>query len=393
MREALLETGTIPGADAYPFPFQLVHDDFDDWTTFELSGFALGGAASKFGSINVDVVSYHDRIMNIPADWTANGDVDGWPVKLHDYSPTGELFVDYSDFTYAREDAFSGCVTYLDPANWKAGYKVEPLLEAVRFTEATTKHANIAAYAQLAEDARAVVLFIHDFEPVIAHADAPGLETCDAQQDLAAELNGDGIVAPTDPSGPSKPSDPVDTTSPTKPGKQQGSPWRDLAEDNVHYDDILALALDGIFKGYEDGTFRPANPVTRGQVASVLARTMDLEGLEPATPTFSDIAGSVHEASIEALVEAGVIEGFADGTFRPSDPVRRDQTASLLGRWLGVEEVVDGPFAEVSANSVHAGYINALYAEGVIKGKTDTAFDPRSDIRRDQFAALVSRAR
>lgn len=394
MRESLLERGTIPGAEAYPFPFRLTHEDFDDWSTWELSAFALGGAASKFGSINVDVVAYHDRIMNIPVDWDTNGDVAGWPVKIRGAAETDELFVDYSDLAYSREDTFPGCVTYLDPATWKAGYKVEPLLEAVAFSAKTPKQDNLAGYAQLAEDARAVILFIHGFEPVIAAADAPGLETCAAQRRLADQLNGDGVVTPTEPTKPTKPTEPVDTTSPTEPGRnQQGSPWKDLAPDNVHYDDVLALALDGILEGYEDGTFRPANPVTRGQVASVLARTMELEGRKPATPTFSDIVGSVHEANIEALVEAGVIEGFPDGTFRPSAPVRRDQTASLVGRWLGLEEVADGPFADVGADSVHGGFINALHEAGVIKGKTATTFDPRSDIRRDQFAAMVNRAR
>lgn len=169
--------------------------------------------------------------------------------------------------------------------------------------------------------------------------------------------------------------------------------WPDLSVDNTHYEDIIDLAIDGIFLGRADGTFGPALAVTRGQVASVLAKTEGVEGVVLDTPTFSDIGGTTHEASIEALVEFEVISGYADGTFRPNLPVTRAQVATMLGRWLDVEELTDGPFDDVAADNTHAGYINALADAGIISGTTATTFEPQADIRRDQFAALVNRAR
>jgi hypothetical protein len=373
MREQLIEAGTLPGAGAYPVPFQLVADGHDRWSMMELSAFALGGAASKFGSIDVDVVAYHDRIMGLAADWLAAAPAQ-WPPQVHEYAPTGELFVDYGDFEYSRADTFRGCVTYLDPADWRSGYKVEPLLEAVEFPSTWPKTDGLAGYAQMAEDARAVILFVHEYDAVIDFADSPGLETCAAQEVRRDELNAEG------------PTDPTDPTDPT-------SPWSDLSVSNVHFADIVALADDGIVLGYPDGTYRPFAPVTRGQVASVLARTIGLPGLTPPTPTYSDIDGSVHEANIEALAAAGLIVGYADGTFRPGEPIRRDQTASVIGRWLEVELVADGPFTDVSPASVHAPYINGLYEAGVIRGTSETTFAPAKDVQRDQFAALVNRAR
>ena len=169
--------------------------------------------------------------------------------------------------------------------------------------------------------------------------------------------------------------------------------WPDVSEDNEHYDHICALALDGILWGFSDGTFGPSKSITRGQVASVIARTMELEGISPEEPTFSDIAGSAHAADIEALAVAGVVEGFEDGRFRPGDAVRRDQAASIVGRWLDVEPIMDGRFVDVPNENVHAGNVNALDELGVIEGKSATRFGPGSDIRRDQFAAFVNRAR
>jgi hypothetical protein len=175
----------------------------------------------------------------------------------------------------------------------------------------------------------------------------------------------------------------------TVTGSQQVD-FPDVPVGNVHRDAILELARDGILRGGVDGLFRPADPITRGQVAAVLARTA---GLTPVTPSrFPDVAGSVHAGDIEALAAAGIIDGYADGTFRPLEPIRRDHVAALVARWLGVEPVADGPFTDI-ARTPHAGAINALYELGVVNGRTASTFAPSLDIRRDQFASVVSRAR
>jgi streptogramin lyase len=167
----------------------------------------------------------------------------------------------------------------------------------------------------------------------------------------------------------------------------------DVPSTNVHAQDICELAADGIVVGYPDGLYRPASPVTRGQTAAVLSRT---SGLEPRTldpPTFSDIRGHTHEGHIEAMAAEGVVLGFEDGTFGPQLPIARDQTASMLARWLGLDPVADGPFTDVTSDNPHAGNINALHEAGIVMGTTPTTFSPRADVRRDQFAALVNRSR
>ena len=187
MREALLEKGTLPGAsDVYPFPFQLVHEDFARWNTWELSAFALGGAASKFGNLNVDAVAYHDRVMGIARDMV--GSV-GWPKATHYSDELDEYFVDYSSFSYERDDTFPGCVVYLDPANWSAGFGAAWLLDVVEFSDPTPKQDNLAGYAQMAEDARAVIYFVHLYESVIAYVDPVGMASWEYCVALADELN------------------------------------------------------------------------------------------------------------------------------------------------------------------------------------------------------------
>lgn len=191
MREALLETGTLPGTSTWPqylFPFELVHEDFDDWSTFEFSAFALGGAASKFGAINVDTIAYHDRVMGIAADWTANSPT-GWEPRVLTHDDTGEVFVDYGGFVYDRAATFPGYVTYLDPADWQAGFKVARYVDVVAFPELLPKLDNVAGYAQMANDAVALILFVHEYDSTIAYADPVGLADQEEAQRIADELN------------------------------------------------------------------------------------------------------------------------------------------------------------------------------------------------------------
>jgi hypothetical protein len=177
----------------------------------------------------------------------------------------------------------------------------------------------------------------------------------------------------------------AEATSPPEP-----IDFTDVSEGNVHRDAILRLANDGIILGFDDGTYRPFLNVTRGQLSSILARTA---GLEPAAAPydFTDIEGSVHAGNIQALADAGIITGFSDGTFRPSLPVTRAQAASLIGRWIEVEQVPTGPFTDVSPDGVHSGYINALNELGIILGRTPTTFEPASPLQRGQTASIVAR--
>jgi hypothetical protein len=121
----------------------------------------------------------------------------------------------------------------------------------------------------------------------------------------------------------------------------------------------------------------------------VLARAAEVEPVEG--ERFDDTAGSPHEGAINALADADVIAGYPDGTFRPSEAVRRDHVAALIGRWLELEGVEEDRFVDLD-DTIHAPLINALADVDVARGDADGRFHPRRDIRRDQTASLVLRA-
>lgn len=106
---------------------------------------------------------------------------------------------------------------------------------------------------------------------------------------------------------------------------------------SVHEGAIDALAQLDIVRGRGLARFEPSAPVERAQVASFIARALEhLEVALPADPTdaFADDTGSVHEPQLNALAAEGIITGVSAGRVEPDDPTRRDQMASLLARTL-----------------------------------------------------------
>jgi parallel beta-helix repeat protein len=119
--------------------------------------------------------------------------------------------------------------------------------------------------------------------------------------------------------------------------------FTDVRSTSAHAENINKLAGVGITQGTSDDTYSPGNNVTRGQMASFIARAVDYiddaesnGSLPPETDDdyFSDDDGTRHEDNINLVASVGIVQGFPDGDFRPGAEVRRDQMASFLMRSL-----------------------------------------------------------
>lgn len=109
--------------------------------------------------------------------------------------------------------------------------------------------------------------------------------------------------------------------------------------------------------------------------------------------TFSDVAPDDWFATaVSELSDAGVINGFSDGSFRPYDTVTRAQLAAMLARVLQPPQSYTEPFADVSSSDWFYGSVAGLYSAGVISGTSSTSFSPNVGIDRQQTATLIMRA-
>ena len=158
---------------------------------------------------------------------------------------------------------------------------------------------------------------------------------------------------------------------------------------NPFESDIEWLASEGITQGCALDLFCPKAPVTRGQMASFLVRSLDLPAIT--TDVFVDDAASPHQADINALAVAGITEGCGPNMFCPNDPVTRQQMASFLTRAMELPISTNDFFTD-DDGSVHEGDINALASERVTLGCAPGRFCPTAEVLREQMAAFLHRA-
>jgi uncharacterized protein YkwD len=165
-------------------------------------------------------------------------------------------------------------------------------------------------------------------------------------------------------------------------------PFRD-DDASVHQDDIAALFEMGITRGCGSDIYCPDRPVTRAEMASLMVRAFGFTG--GAGDVFSDDDVSEHEAAINTLASQGITKGCASGRYCPDRPVTRGEMATFLARALGLGAAGPAGFDDIDA-SEHAGAIDALAAAGITKGCSATSFCPYDVVTRGQMASFLIRA-
>ncbi|RHW40040.1 hypothetical protein D1B33_04105 [Lysinibacillus yapensis] len=171
--------------------------------------------------------------------------------------------------------------------------------------------------------------------------------------------------------------------------------FSDLDTSNAHYPAIKQLVDRGVLNGFPDGTFKPSQSLTRGQAAVILAKALNLETSNYTKQVFNDVpSSSPYFKQINALYANNIIGGFDDQSFRPGDSLTRAQMAIILVKAynLRLPEAVTLPFRDVSMTSGYQHYIQAIYNAGITKGTTANTFSPNAPVLRGQMASFVVRA-
>lgn len=164
--------------------------------------------------------------------------------------------------------------------------------------------------------------------------------------------------------------------------------FRDISE-TPHRAAIERVAEAGIAGGYSDGTYRPGRAVDRGQMSAFLQRA---RGLSRHTPQgFSDVRGTPHERDIGAVTFHDIARGFPDGTFRPRGAVSRGQMATFLARAYDLPRARSSGFSDVRGNP-HEAAIDAVARAGIAEGYGDGRFRPGAPVTRGQMATFLDRA-
>ena len=149
----------------------------------------------------------------------------------------------------------------------------------------------------------------------------------------------------------------------------------------------------------DNDRYCPARVVARAQMMAFLARALGEEG-DPAVTTsrFSDVPDDAwYLGYVERLADLGVVEPYEDGTFRPYEPLTRLEMAAFLARaFPAISEVAEavGVFVDVPADADGAGAVEGILAAGVTKGcrAEPLSYCPDKAVPRDQMASFLARA-
>jgi plastocyanin len=194
-----------------------------------------------------------------------------------------------------------------------------------------------------------------------------------------------------------------------------GGRFADVAPSNTFYPYIVCLADRGVIGGYSDGTYRPSNPVTRGQLAKIIANSAGF-GETPNGQTFADVApGSPFYEFVERIASRNIISGYACGGpgepcgagnkpyFRPGANASRGQIAKIVAGAANLTGTPSGQtFADVPTNHTFYTFVEQLAANGSMSGypcggtgeqcdgQNRPYFRPSVNTTRGQLAKIVS---
>jgi uncharacterized protein YjdB len=182
--------------------------------------------------------------------------------------------------------------------------------------------------------------------------------------------------------------------------------FKDLPTGYWARDAVERLVYGDYLKGYGDGTFRPGQPVTRAEFAAMVVK---VAGLQEASgmAVFSDVyRGEWYYSVVNACFAEGLIAGYSDGRFGPTDQVTREQAASIIARVLelkksqpGGQQSTTAKDDQILAQLTDASEISTwakpavamVIGEGLIHGYRDGAFRPKSPATRAECAVMLDK--
>jgi len=175
--------------------------------------------------------------------------------------------------------------------------------------------------------------------------------------------------------------------------------FKDVDSAHWAWKNIEALVAREILKGYPDQTFRPENEITRAEFTTIVVRALGLTEIRPAAPAFADVGPqNWFYSSVEAAAKAGLVRGYENGTFRPENRISRQEMAVILVRALGKEDEAQAKateklaFADADKIAVWAkGCVVIAVAGELVKGYPDNTFGPLKNTTRAETAAMVYR--
>lgn len=165
--------------------------------------------------------------------------------------------------------------------------------------------------------------------------------------------------------------------------------YKDVPVTHQNYSDIMFLLEQGIIN--DDIIYGVTDIVTREEIAVMVAKSVGLDGTQRTTK-FKDVPKSNKNSGyIQSAVEAGIINGYVDGTFKPNVKVTRGHMAAFIARAFDLPKG-SKTFKDVKEGSTAYEAVSQLAAANITTGYNDGTFKPENNLTRAHMAAFLARA-
>ncbi len=185
--------------------------------------------------------------------------------------------------------------------------------------------------------------------------------------------------------------------------------FSDVDLGHPEYVALKYLKEKGIIKGYNDGGFKPSNFINRVEALKIILEANKLINQEYIKAnslggeeyknnldlvSFSDIfKAQWYFPYLKKAVETGVVRGYEDGTFKPTQIVNRAESFKMVMESdnINLGDVLEAPFADVSINDWFARYFNEAKLRQIVYYTMNNTVNPGHELTRSRFAELVYR--
>jgi hypothetical protein len=168
-----------------------------------------------------------------------------------------------------------------------------------------------------------------------------------------------------------------------------GGTFPDVPIDFWAFGQVEYLSEKGIIQGYADGTFKPSAIVTRGQFVKMLAVALNI----PATgkSNFTDTSGNWADPYIAALSSKSIVNGFEDGSFRPDVMITRAEICAIIARAKALSKGSINVTFNDTSNHWALNMIDIVASNGIVTGYTGGEFKPDAGATRAEVVAMIYR--
>ena len=158
---------------------------------------------------------------------------------------------------------------------------------------------------------------------------------------------------------------------------------------------VAALSKKGVISGVGDNKFAPKANVTRAEISSMLFRALHLKAVPKRTYEFPDVTEDKwYYGYVGSAKNAGLLDGFEDGTFRPENNVTNEQLIAILAKYLEQQGVKAGntalPFTD-TINQWAERFVRIGYEQGITLTYEGNKFCSTTPVTRADCAVMINR--